>query len=73
MSIYTPTELAAEIAATKEAIGRALQAVDYTHGDRRVTRERLAELRAHLAWLERQRAELCGAGGPVILPGRPAR
>lgn len=74
MSI-TPTkeELDAEIAQTRKDLIAARRMQAYTHQGRQVQRARIADLRAELKELQRERMFLDGVFGPQAIVGRAYR
>ena len=72
MSVWTVDELLLEIQETKTAI-RVTRLGGHTSGDTSTTPPSLAQLRQHLAELERELNRLRGKSGVVSVPGRVAR
>ena len=73
MAIFTPAEIAEQIAAYKAAMLACASGKSYTIGDRSLTRADLPEIRSTLEWLDKQNQVSSNQGGPAFLTGRPAR
>lgn len=77
MAIFTPTELAEQIAAYKAALLALATHKSYTintgAGSRTVTKQDLPEIRNTLEYLKREQAELSGQHGPTFVTMRPVR
>lgn len=73
MSIFTRTELDAQIAAWKKALLACSSNQSYTIEGRTYTRADLPQIRATLQFLASELRSLDGQSGPVFLPAAPRR
>lgn len=73
MAIFTPSEIAEQMAAYKAALTACASGKSYSISGRTFTRNDLPEIRNTLEWLEGQKNAANSQGGPAYLPGRPRR
>ena len=72
-SIWTRAELTEQITLYKNALKACASGASYTIGSRQLTRQNLAQIREHLAYLSGELAALDGRRGPIIVEGRIPR